>query len=469
VTSTTTYFPARVASMRAPRRAILGPGWPLTGLYVLFPLWWVLGLSHFIFFIAAIAMTFELVKRRPIYVPMAFGLWLLFLVVVAAGLPLLWVQPDGTVPGSGTGRLQPYVYHLAWYLAITVVAIYVLNMSERDLPSLRVMRLLALMFIFTVGGGYAGLLLPHVDFPSAAELVIRAILNHSLSENSFIGVLIHPALVSASEFLGYDQPRPAAPFAFPNAWGNNLGMFTPFFVATWLGKDAGWRRPVGLVILVLAAVPIAYSLNRGLWIGLFVALVAISVKLATMGRTRALQAIAALVAVGAVVFVSTPLYSTVLLRVQTPDSNARRSTLANVVVSKTADLSPLLGYGETRAVSGSFESIAGGETPNCHQCAAPPLGTQGFMWRLIFTTGLLGTVLFLGFLFAQLARFASMRDPVALACCTAILMSLVFNFVYDSLESPLFTVMVAVGLLNRRFVRESEVASSSQSTAGTMA
>jgi hypothetical protein len=41
--------------------------------------------------------------------------------------------------------------------------------------------------------------------------------------------------------------------------------------------------------------------------------------------------------------------------------------------------------------------------------------------------------------------------------------------VYDSLESPLFTVMVAVGLLNRRFVRDSELASSSIPTAGTPA
>jgi len=41
-------------------------------------------------------------------------------------------------------------------------------------------------------------------------------------------------------------------------------------------------------------------------------------------------------------------------------------------------------------------------------------------------------------------------------------MCLVFNFVYDSLESPLFTVMIAVGLMNRRFVRPGQLASSSE-------
>lgn len=448
--ATTTYH---IVGDTTPRRRVLfGPGWPLSALFVLFPLWWVLGLSHFIFFILSIVMAYELLRRRPVYAPMAFGLWLLFLAVVLAGVTLLWVQPPGTVPASGLGRLVPYVYHAAWYLSLTVVALYVLNLPERELSSQRVMRLLGLMFVYTILGGFAGLLLPHVDFPSLLELVLP------IPRQGFVSTLVHPSLVSASEFLGYDQPRPSAPFSYPNAWGNNVGMYLPFFVATWLGRDAGWRRPYGIVILTLSVVPIAYSLNRGLWLGLFIALIAISIKFATMGSTRILQVTAGILTVGVVIFISTPLYDTVTLRVNTPHSNDRRSTVATDVIIKTADLSPLLGYGETRQVSGSFESIAGGETPNCHQCAAPPLGTQGFLWRLIFTTGLLGTIFFLGFIASQLLRFAPMRDPVALTGCVVILMALVFSLVYDSLEAPLYTVMIAIGLLNRRYVRESQLA-----------
>jgi hypothetical protein len=435
------------------RRRLLAPGWPLTLLFVPFPLWWALGLSHFIFFPFAIAMAVELLRRRPVYTPKGFGFWLLFLAVVVAGVALLWLQPPGTVASpSGFRELEPYLFHLAWYLSITVVALYTLNMPERDLPTIRVMRLLALMFLYTVGGGFAGLLLPHVSFPSLLELIAP------IHRQGFIYALVHPSLVSPSEFLGYEQPRPSAPFTYPNAWGNNLGMFLPFFVATWLGKDAGWRRPFGVPVLVLSTVPIVYSLNRGLWIGLLVTLVALAVKFVTMGRTRRLPVIAAVLAVGAVIFIASPLYSTVVLRVNTPHSNERRGIVASEVVKKTAVLSPLLGYGETRAVQGSFESIAGGETPTCHQCAAPPLGTQGFMWRLIFTTGVLGTLLFLAFTFVQLLTFAPMRDPVALAGCAALLMSFIFSFVYDSLEAPLFTVMIAVGLLSRRFVRDSQLA-----------
>ena len=85
-------------------------------------------------------------------------------------------------------------------------------------------------------------------------------------------------------------------------------------------------------------------------------------------------------------------------RVETPHSNERRTTVAETVISTTWAGSPLLGYGTTRQVQGSFASIAGGETPDCHQCAAPPVGTQGFLWRLIFTTGFVGTALFFVFM-----------------------------------------------------------------------
>src|SRR5207247_1842225 len=79
-------------------------------------------------------------------------------------------------------------------------------------------------------------------------------------------------------------------FAYANAWGNNFGLFMPFFIGTWLRRGTGWRRPVGAVLLVLAIVPIAYSLNRGLWIGLFFALVFISARMAMIGHVRVLQA-----------------------------------------------------------------------------------------------------------------------------------------------------------------------------------
>lgn len=432
----------------------LAPGWPLTALYAWFPLWWVLGLSHFIFLLLAVPMAWELMRRRPVLAPTGFGLWLMFLVVVVSGALLLWVVPPGTVAVHGVGKLVIFAYRFAWYAAITVVALYVVNLPERELPTGKVMRLLGLMFVYTTAGGLAGLLFPNADFRSVIEVVLP------LPTNPFFTSLVHPSLATSSDFLGYDQPRPSAPFSYANAWGNNLGLFLPFFLGSWLRHDAGWRRPVGAVVLVASLVPIAYSLNRGLWLGLGAAVVLVALRLAVMGRLRVLQVTVALLIVGGAAFVASPLYDTVTLRVETPHSNERRATLAEEVITKTVAVSPLLGYGDTRAVSGSFASIAGGETPECHQCEAPPLGTQGFMWRLIFTTGLLGTFFFLAFVIGQLLRFLRPDDPVALIGCLVISLAMLFSFFYDSLESPLFTMMIAIGLLNRRFVRGAQLASS---------
>jgi hypothetical protein len=422
----------------------LKPGWPLVVLYVGFPAWWALGLSQAMFFIMAAAMAVILWRRGLSAVPRGFGLWLLFLVWILAGVFVLWAQAEGTVGGGGISRLVGYLVRVGWYAAITVVMLYVLN-TARELPTLRVIRLLAWMFIVTVVFGLVAVVVPEVQFPSLAEVILPA----SVTSNGFIYTLVHPSLASASEFLGYVQPRPTAPFPFSNAWGNNVAMYLPFFIYGWLGPGAGWRRWVAPFVLLGAAVPITFSLNRGMWLALLVAAVYAAVRLAVHGRLRALQALVVSVALGGAIFVSSPLYDTVVLRLETPHSNERRANVAEEVVDVTLG-SPVVGYGTTRTKLGSYSSIAGGGTPECKQCAPPPLGTQGFMWRLILTTGFVGTALFLSFFAVQFLRRARGPSPLDVLTCSALVVAFVCFFVYDSLGSALFTAMIAVGLMARR-------------------
>ena len=140
------------------------------------------------------------------------------------------------------------------------------------------------------------------------------------------------------------QPRPTAPFPYSNAWGNNLALYLPFFILAWFGRDAG-LAPEGRRrwCCVAAIFPITFSLNRGLWISLALAAVYAAVRLAVNGRARALQALVAAVLVGGIVFVSSPLYDTLLLRVETPHSNDRRAGTAETVVSTTARGFPVRG------------------------------------------------------------------------------------------------------------------------------
>ncbi len=246
------------------------------------------------------------------------------------------------------------------------------------------------------------------------------------------------------------QPRPTAPFPYSNAWGNNLALYLPFFVLAWFGRDAGWRRKVGPLVLVASIFPITFSLNRGLWISLAVA-AGVRRRPARHQRSRPSPpgARRRVLVIGGLVFVSSPLYDTLVLRVETPHSNDRRASTAETVVSTAAKGSPIIGYGTTRTMQGSFSSLAGGETASCHQCAAPPLGTQGFMWRLVLTTGFGGTILCLSFFALQFLRRARGPSPLDVTTCTVLIVAVLCFFVYDSLGSAMFTALIAIGLMAR--------------------
>lgn len=420
-----------------------GPAWPLKLLLLGFPLWWFLGLASFAFLFASVPMAVQIRRRGLPRLPAGFGIWVLFLCWMTAGVFVLWTHAPGTVDAGGPERLVGFGYRVLWYLAVTVAMLYPLSLPSRVLPAIQVARWLAVLFLYCVAGGLAGLVAPSFQFTSPTELLIPG------GGGGFIHALVHPTLTTQSEFLGYAQPRPKAPFVYANAWGNNTGLLVPFFVYAWLTSRQLWRRVAVPVVLVLYAVPVAYSLNRGLWLGLCLATVYAAVALARTGRLAALWALVVCLILAAVVLVASPLWSTISLRLDTPHSNERRSTVAQVVTETTARGSPLLGFGSTRQVAGNFTSIAGTGTADCRQCPAPPLGTQGFLWRLIFTTGFVGTALFMTFVAVQLLTHLRRRDAFSVLGCLTLLTSLLFFFVYDSLESPMFLLMLAIGLMNR--------------------
>ncbi|MCU0264572.1 MAG: O-antigen ligase family protein [Actinomycetia bacterium] len=423
----------------------LGPAWPLKLLLLGFPLWWLLGLASFSFLIAATAMAVQMVRRGGVRLPAGFGVWLLFLAWMGAGVFMLWVDAPGTITEGGSERLVGYLFRVLWYLAVTVALLYPLSLPARVLPARQVYSWLGALLVVATFGGLAGLVAPAFELTTPAEWIIPG-----ARGSGFIHEKVHLTLATPSDFLGYEQARPNAPFTFANAWGNNVGLLLPYFVYGWLITGKRWQQLTAPVVLVLVAIPIIFSLNRGLWLGLVVSALFAAVMLARRGHFAALWTLLAGLAVAAVVFMASPLADTLVSRLEHPHSNERRTTVAEVVLETTWDASPLLGYGTTRQVEGSFASIAGGATPECRQCAAPPLGTQGFMWRLVFTTGFVGTVLFLAFMAVQLVTHIRRLDAEAILGSMSIVVSMLFFLVYDSLESPLFLLMLAIGLMNRR-------------------
>ena len=419
-------------------------GWPLVALFGGFPLWWVLGLSGFCSLVFAVPMATYLFRQGHVRVPRGFGMWLLFLFWVVGGIFVLQVHAPGSVASHGTSRYFTFVLRFLWYVAATVVGLYVLN-TRKELSSEKICLALSYMFVVVTFGGILGILAPRFQFRSALEYVLPGRLGH----NGFVLSMIHPVTAQVQDFLGYQEARPSAPFAYTNAWGLAIACFLPFFIITWCPRDAGWRRLAAPPILLLAVVATILSLNRGLWIALIASAIFVAVRLAIAGRAKMIVALvaAALLAAGLIVF--SPLGGLVLDRFAHPDSNQGRTNLGSLTVSSVLEGSPIIGFGTTRNVLGNFQSIAAAASTACPGCSPPPLGTQGHLWLVVFSQGFVGLFLYVGFFLTQLVRHVRCLSPPAVAACTVLLVHLVTMPVYDTIGPSLFAIFAAVGLLAR--------------------
>jgi hypothetical protein len=433
--------PARVAAKPPVWRP--RPGWPLTVIFIGFPLWWLLGLGMLIFLIMSVPMAVQLYQRRSrLLTPRGFGAWLVFLAWVVLGAGVLWANAPGAVPGGDLGRLLPYGWRLAWYLASTIVLLYVANMSDEELPADRVGRLLGYMFVVTTAGGLLGTFAPHLHLTSPLEMLLH-------TQNTFLLDAIHPKTADVATILGYEQSRPMAPFAYANTWGAAYAFFLPFFLITWILRAQRRRRILGVTILLASLWPVVYSLDRGLWIALGVAAAFAGLKVVARGGGRVLRLFMAGLVVGTLVFVVSPLPSMIHTRIERPHSNNRRTLLAEQSTRSALSGSPIVGFGTTRNVQGNLTSIAGGDRPGCEACGAPPLGTQGHLWLLLFANGLIGTVAFGAFFVVRFARHWRERSAYGVAGCCVLISFGLFLFIYDLVEVPLYTVMIAVALMWR--------------------
>ena len=417
--------------------------WPLAVLFVGYPIWWAVGLTGGIAFVLVIPMAVQLWRRRSVVAPPGFGLWLLFLVWVLFGAATLWTDAPGAVPGGGgLNRVAVYGYRIGWYVACTVVLLWIANTSRRAAPFPKIARLIGWLFVFTVLGGLLGVFASDFEFPSLVELVLPS----ALTNNGFVHSLVHPGVADVQLVLGRPEARPKAPFAFANSWGSNFSLTLPFFLIGWWKHGRAWQRAVVPVALLLGAIPVVYSLNRGLWFSLVLGAAFLVVLQASRGKALALVLVLAALAATTLALVASPLGDLVTERFQNQHSNERRGELLVETVASTVKGSPVVGFGNTRDVQGSFASIAGASTPDCSACGVPPLGTQGHLWLVIFSQGLVGALLFVAFFASAFFRNVRSRsEPETLATCLLLFLGLQV-FIYDTLGLPLFVVMIALGL-----------------------
>jgi len=141
-----------VRGRRATRRRPLftsKPAWPMTALLAGYPIWWALGLADESVFIMAVPMLMQMRswhrRGRSVKVPPAFGLWLLFLVCVAAGIATLGLSAPDTVVSPLSNRVLSFADRGVTYGALTVILLYAGNLTEHELPRRRLAWLLGLV------------------------------------------------------------------------------------------------------------------------------------------------------------------------------------------------------------------------------------------------------------------------------------------------------------------------------------
>ena len=445
--------PAAVADPAPPRRRswlARHPAWPVTVLLGGVPLWWALGLGDYMFTLMAIPMAARLYAwgargNRRIRVPPGFGLWLLFLLAVLISLATLSVTAPGTVASPVTNRIIAYGVRGAAYLGVTVLLLFVGNLTERELPRQKLAWLLGLVALYTVAGGLAGVVAGNLHFTSP----LAALVPHRLLVNNLVlQAQLHPGLSQIQNVLGVPRGRPDAPFVYTNEWGNCLALLLPWLLAGWWARGTRRQRLIATAGLALAIVPIIISLDRGMWLALLFSLGYLALRLAARGRLAVLGAVLAGLAIAAVLVFASPLQVVISQRLANGQSDARRGSLAAAAVV-AARAAPLVGYGDTRHQQGSVQSVSVGRKANCPSCGNATIGGNGQLWLLLIANGFLGTALYLSFFAFGVWRYWRDRTPYGTAGVLVLLLTFVFMIAYTAIGAPLGFSMLAYGLLWR--------------------
>lgn len=428
------------------------PAWPVTALLAGYPLWWALGLGDYVWFLLAVPMILRMAAwhihgNRRLRVPPGFAIWLLFLIWAVVAACTLTLNAPGTAPSPPSHRLIAWAIRNVSYLGITVLFLYVGNLTERELPRRKLVWLLALIAVYTTILGLAAIAAPHLQFTSPTALLLP----HSLQTNTFLEASTHPGLAQVQNVFGTasGQGRPKAPFDYTNTWGDCLTITMPWLLVACLTRGAGlWRRLAGWAVLLFALLGLLYSLNRGAWIATGFAVLYLAVRLAARGRTGVMGGLVALLGIVVIVGIATPVHTVISLRLQNGKSNDIRTSLFALSMQDGL-ASPILGYGDTRQQRGSPQSIAIGPSATCALCGQNEVGSTGQLSLLIVSTGFVGACLYYGFFAYGVWRYRRDGSAYGQVGVLVILLSFIYMFTYDAVAAPLGLTMLAYAVLWR--------------------
>jgi hypothetical protein len=368
----------------------------------------------------ALPMGLWLLRHRPIRVAPGTGWFALFLVVV--GLSAVGLDSPGSAAVAGL--------RASWYGAALVAYLYLARHRGAG-AARRLVRAMVALWVLVVAGGYLSILTPELGWATP----VAGMLPDSLAANDLVDRLLNP-LVSETQVFRYADVvlhRPAAPFAFTNAWGSSFALLTPFVVAAIHDRRIGLPRVVLVPLLVAGLVPLSVALNRGSWLTLGLGLAYGAVRLARLRRDLRPLLLASLVVLAGLALAS---LTGVLdrsfeqLETRSADSNETRASLYLETIT-TAAQSPLIGHGSTR--------------PSVTNPDGPPLGTHGQLWAVLFAHGYLGALLYVGFFASAFVRARS-SEPVQHWAKVSLFIGLLQLPIYGHLPHQLFIMVGAAAM-----------------------
>lgn len=429
-----------------PRRSWFArdPSWPIVVTLVGWPFWWYLGIvENHIFLLMAIPMLVRMNRwsrreGRQIKLPPGFGLWMLFMIVSAAGIFTLTLVAPETIKSSSGTTIFSFLSRFLDYGGAFVFLVYAGNLTERELPRRRLAWLLGLVGLYCVAGGFLGIVDPHFQLTSP--------LTHLLPSKLQGLAAVNPGSAQNMATLGYTVGRVKAPFAYTNVWGNALAITLPWLVVAWRNYGTRAQGRFVDVVLLLTIIPTIISLDRGLWIGIAAALLYLGVRFAAMGRFALIGALIGTVAVVGVLVVASPIGTLISQREANGKSNQVRSSTSSIAI-KDGLTSPIIGYGDSRRMEGGTNSITTGRSSGCAKCGNSEVGTSGQGQLLMVTSGVVGLITYCSFWLFGIWRYRRDRSPYGLCGVLVLVLSFVFFPVYTATGPPVGFMMLAYAIL----------------------
>ncbi|WP_298582847.1 O-antigen ligase family protein [uncultured Kocuria sp.] len=412
---------ARPAPVRRTTAAL--PAWPLLVLFWGLPLIWAFGALQFAPALLAVAMLFLLMLRRGTTVP--WPAWVL-------AVFLLWMAAS-SVQIEGFGSWMGFALRWVNIFAALIYVVYYWNARE-TLDHRRFLRAAVVAWATLVGLGLLTFVIPEARLTTPIGLLLpEGITSNALVQNYFF-----PPLAEVQMPWGAPEPynRPAAPFPYTNGWGSGFVLLTPLVLAYLTTVRFRARHLLIVAGLLASLAPAVATTNRGMFLGITVALGYVMVRMALRGRIGvALAGITGVAAVGGWL-VASGAVDRITGRQEYSDSTGTRSDLYRDTFLATLD-SPLLGYG----------------APLYDETVGIEMGTQGYIWTLMFCYGLVGLGLFMAYLHGTTLMTLKVRTTTGLLVHSAPMAACLFFTYYglDAVQFILISLSLAVLLRSRRY------------------